>query len=377
MVPAEMAAKQEAFARAAEQAFPGDSFGLVWGRRLAFADQIATYVGDVETARRRVAGLAHEIRAGLAAAGKDGGPADAQMLAGSYKFLSVLKANPDFALLPTDLQRNFDAVLAYFEARQTPEAWSDAAAPAPARAPPASPDLEAARRYILGIAAGLSLNERQTDALLDDFFADNGIKPGSDRAQALRRDLLPRRIAAENEALASVPPALQRRRRILLRLAADFGTTPAAVAAVLERRGVLSPISGLPDAAFELQAGRTLSRDQLEKVVAPYPRDAAGDLMRLVAEQMNTVSGKSAEEIARDGVFIYADFSALSLMRATAGRDPDLRTSQVVFYVTRRDGRWRLDVYRQNRSRRRSDDEYVAALRRWLVAGGIPARDLD
>jgi|GEM_PF-1248372 len=376
-VPAELEAKQAVFARAAEAAFPGDDFGKVWGERLSFVDQASTYLGDVALARERVVGLAHEIRAQIKASGYDGGPTDEQMLAGSYRFLSVLRQSPDFALLPPDLRENFDAVLAYFKERQTPESWTAASAPAPSRAPPAAPDLAAARRYIQGIAAGVSLDERQTDALLGDFFEGRGIPPESERAQALRRALLPRRTAEESAALASLPPELHPHDAALLRLAADFGATPAAIAAVLRRRGVLRRLAELKPADFEKQAAKTLARDELERATAAYPESPAGDLMRQIADTMSSGSGKSVEEVARDGVFVYADFNGNKLIRTRTGRDPDLVSAQVVFYVTRKKKLWHLGVYRQNSTARRPDAEYEAALRKWLTRGGVPERDLD
>lgn len=369
--PALMAAKQKIFETAAAAAFP-DNWGVVWGRRLAFAEQIATYVATPEQARRRVQGLAAEIR------GPNGtSPSDADVLAGTGKFLQVLRDNSQFTLLSSADQAHFLAVLAYFQARPTPELWQDAASPAAARAPPVSPDAAAARRYIRGIAAGIALDDRQTDALLGDYFSDNGIPPGSARAAAVRRELLPARVAAEDGATAALNPGLQRHRAAILHLAAEYGVTPSDVQAALARRGEMAAYAALSPAAFERQADLALRRDALKRAVAGYPAGAAGDLLRRIAETMAVQGGKSVEEVARDGVFVYADFSGLTLTQASVGRDPDVRAAQMVFYVTRRDGRWRFDGYRQNRPQGRADADYVAALERWLVAGGVPARDLQ
>ncbi|HXT00611.1 MAG TPA: hypothetical protein VN915_08055 [Elusimicrobiota bacterium] len=372
--PAEMKARQQAFAFAAAAAFPGEDFGLVWGRRLAFVDQSSTYLGDAEGAKKRVEGLAHEIRAQLESMGKGPGPTDAMILAGTGKFLAVLRQNPDFAVLPADLQKRFEAVDSYFAAKQTPESWSAAAAPVPARAPP---DVAAARDYVRGIAAGIKLDDRQTDALLAQFFEEHGIAPSSERAGAVRREIVPSRIAAEDESLAGLSPSLRSHRGVLLKLAADRKTTPAAIEAVLRRRGVLEALSRLGDAAFELQAEKALHRDELEGAVASYPSGAQGRFMREIAGHMATASGKSIEEVTRDGVFAYVDFAGPAVRRAAAGRDPDVKAYQVVFYVTRRDGRWRIDGYRQNRDTGRGDAELERNLKTWLVNGGVPARDLE
>jgi cell division septation protein DedD len=374
---AEMKARQEAFKSAAVAAFPGEDFGLVWGRRLAFVDQSSTYLGDLSGARRRVEGLAHEIRTQLDAARKGPGPTDAQILAGTGQFLLILRQDSNFAVLPADLQNKFDAVESYFSARQTPEAWAAEAAPAPARAPPAAPDLAAARAYVRSIAGGIKLDERQTGALLEQFFEENGIAPRSLRAEAVRRELVPAKVAAETEAARGISPPLQRRRAVLLMLAAERHTPPAAIEAALARRGVLKVFAGLSDPAFKNQADRALDRDELERAVAGYPDNDQGRFLRDVADGLATPSGKSVEEIARDGVFAYVDFSGAAVRRAAAGRDPDLRSAQVVFYVVRKNGRWRIGGYRQNRATGRKDAELANDLINWLISGGIPKRDLE
>ncbi len=193
----------------------------------------------------------------------------------------------------------------------------------------------------------------------------------------MRRELLPARVASEDAATAPLNPALQRHRAAILQLAAEYGLTPAGVQAALSRRADLTVYAALSPAAFERQADLALRRDALERAVAGYPAGAAGDLMRGVAQTMAVQGGKSVEEVARDGVFVYADFSGLTLVHSSVGRDPDVRSAQMVFYVTRRDGRWRFDGYRQNRPQGRGDEDYIAALKRWLVAGSIPPRDLE
>jgi hypothetical protein len=374
MVPAEMEAKQAAFVKAAHEAFPGEEWGVEWGRRLAFADQTSSYVGSLEDAKKRVEGLAHEIRTSL-----DGkGPSDAQMLAGTAKFLGVLRANPQFSLLPADRRAAFEKVHAYFAERQTPEAWAAEAAPAPARAPPAAPhapDVEGAKRYVRSIAAGLTLDDRQTDALLGQYFEERGIRPGSERAEAVRRELVPGRAAADDRAAAGLSPSLSRRRAVLLAVAADHGTTPAAVEASLKRRGLLEHLAGADDETFRSQAERALQRDELDRAVARYPKNEQGNFLRSVASDMGAPSGKSIEEVTRAGVFAYVDFNGSRVLRATTGRDPDVSSVQMVFYVTRGGGRWKIGGYRQNRATGRSDAELAAALRRWLTDGGIPAQD--
>ncbi|MDE2511933.1 MAG: hypothetical protein KGL74_12495, partial [Elusimicrobia bacterium] len=127
---------------------------------------------------------------------------------------------------------------------------------------------------------------------------------------------------------------------------------------------------------FLTQTERALVRDELETAVAGYPDTPQGDFMRHLAGNMATPSGKSIEETTRSGVFAYVDFNGASVSRASTGRDPDVRSAQAVFYVVRVDGRWKIGGYRQNRRTGRSDDELAGVLRRWLISGGVPARDL-
>ncbi|UPT75302.1 MAG: HD domain-containing protein [Elusimicrobiota bacterium] len=106
MDPVQMKAKQEAFEKAAAAAFPSEpGWALAWGKRLAFSDQVSTYVGSLEQAKKRVRGLALEIRAQVEALGKGPGPSDEAMLAGSFKFLNVLRQSPEFDLLPPSSAR--------------------------------------------------------------------------------------------------------------------------------------------------------------------------------------------------------------------------------------------------------------------------------
>lgn len=378
MDPAKLKEKQDAFAKAAAEAFPGEAdWAVTWGKNLAFADQSSTYVGTLADARKRVAGLAVEIRAQLQSIGKGPGPTDEAMLAGSFKFLSVLKQNPLFALLPPEERKNFDAVLSYFQARQTPEAWQAESAPAPARAPPVNPDLAAARRYIKGIFGGVrEPTEREADSLLGDWLEENGIPKDSPRAAAVRRDLVPGKASAEAGVAAKLDPKLRRHAALLIRVAAENKVTVPFVESVMLKRGLLRNLDAIPDASLEGQIEMALTNDELERAVSKYPDNAQGDLMRGVAGTMATKGGKSVEEVARDGVFLYADFNGSQFLRGYASRDPDIQLHTIAFYVTRKDGKWRVDGYRQKKSSRISDASYIDALKAWLRKGGIPSSDL-
>lgn len=378
MDPVQMKQKQDDFAKAAVAAFPSEpDWAQDWGRRLAFADQSSTYVGSIDDARKRVEGLAVEIRAQLEAIGKGPGPSDAVMLAGSFKFLSVLKQNPLFAALPPAQRRNFDAVLKHFETRQTPESWAPAAVPPPARAPPKAPDLDAARRYIKGIMGGIRApTERETDALLGDWLDENSIPRGSPRAAAVRQALVPGKAAAESGVASKLNPKLRRHAALLIRIAAEHKTTVPYVESVMAKRGLLQILDSVPDDSLENQIDMVLRSDALNRAVAKYPDNAQGELMRGVASALSSKGGKSIEEITRDGVFLYADFRSNSFLRGYASRDPDIQQHTIAFYVTRKDGTWRIDGYRQKANGVASDQSYIDSLKSWLRAGGIPASDL-
>jgi len=366
-----MQAKQDAFAAAAVAAFPNEpEWAMTWGKRLAFADQSSTYVGSLADARKRVEGLAVEIR------GKNAGPSNEVILAGTYKFLTVLKQNPLFALLPGDQRRNFDGVRSYFEARQTPEAWAAASAPVPARAPPVSPDIASARRYIDGIFGGSRApTERETDSLLGDWMEENGISPGTPRADAVRRALAPGKAQAQADAASKLDPRLRRHAALLIKLAAARKTTVAYVESVLVKRGLLAYLRDIPDASLEGQIEMALTNAELERAVASYPDNEQGEIMRSVVGTMGAKGGKSVEEVARDGVFLYADFNGTTYLRGYVSRDPDIQRHTIVFYVTRKGGKWKIDGYRQKASGRSSDQTYIDSLKSWLRAGGIPSAD--
>ncbi|MDD5305113.1 MAG: hypothetical protein PHS14_18600, partial [Elusimicrobia bacterium] len=345
-------------------------WAVSWGKRLAFADQASTYVGTPADARKRVEGLAVEIR------GEGAGPSDAAILAGTYKFLTVLKQNPLFTLLPAEQRQNFDGVRSYFQARQTPEAWAAESAPAPARAPPASPDLSAARRYINAIMGGVRApTEREADSLLGDWLDENGIPRSSPRAAAVRQALVPGKAQTEADVASKLAPILRRHSALLIRLAAHHGVTVPYVESVIVKRGLLQYLGDIPDASLEGQIEMSLANAELERAVFSYPDNEQGELMRAVAGVMGVKGGKSVEEVARDGVFLYADFGAGKFLRGYASRDPDIQLHTIAFYVTRKDGKWRVDGYRQKNSSRMSDASYIEALKAWLRAGGIPSSD--
>lgn len=239
-----------------------------------------------------------------------------------------------------------------------------------------SADVKSAKRYVNGIMAGIKPTERQIDSLLGDWLAENGIKPGSPRALAVRAALVPGKASADAATTERLDRRIRHRAALLLRVAAENGTTAERIEAVLKKREMFLDVLNLRDDLLETQILNALHAEELEKAVAPLPRNEAGELLRQVAQTMRARGGKSVEEIARDGVFVYADIVGAKLARYHVSRDPDGKHQPVVFYVTRDEGRWVLDVYRQNRLTGRADSALTRMLKDFLVEGGVPSDEV-
>lgn len=112
--PDEMREKLSTFERARRAAFGDDPWVAEWGRRLAYWDKIATYLGPLERTRRRVAGLAREFRS-------RGIRPPSGMRAESRRFLLELRIDPLFEYLPAADRARFDAVIADFSSGGGPE----------------------------------------------------------------------------------------------------------------------------------------------------------------------------------------------------------------------------------------------------------------
>ncbi|MBI3565860.1 MAG: HD domain-containing protein [Elusimicrobia bacterium] len=101
--PEERRRKIDAFQRAHRKAFGDDPFIPRWGDRLAYWDQIATYLTPIAQARKRVAGLAREFRSA--------GELKGSMRELSKRFLSGLRRDPLFDYLPPRDRARFDDLL--------------------------------------------------------------------------------------------------------------------------------------------------------------------------------------------------------------------------------------------------------------------------
>jgi hypothetical protein len=256
-----------------------------------------------------------------------------------------------------------------------------AAAPGSAeesRGPPAEEPalIQRARRYIRDIMGTRTPTETETEALLTDFMELRGLAADSAQGRQLRGALLASKLKAESEAVGKLDPRYRRVGPFILAAAEEYGVSPAQAVAAVEKRklgGLLAGASSREQAERILDS--TLARDRFDRFLARYPKSRQGELMREVAGNMLVRSGKSIEEVSRDGVFVYADFAGRSVTSVSSGRDPDPQTPNVLFYVRFEDSKWRIDVYRQNRGRGfsgGSDASYVDAFRQWLMAGGVP-----
>lgn len=106
--PAEMKSKLQAFQEAHRNAFGDDPWIPLWGHRLAFWDQIATYLHTTPMeARKRIAGLGREMRRAHVLAGRP----KAGLKGLSRDFLGRLRRDPLFSYLGAQDQARFDALL--------------------------------------------------------------------------------------------------------------------------------------------------------------------------------------------------------------------------------------------------------------------------
>lgn len=110
-------------ARLSEEFHDGE-FAKLWARRLSFAERVCAFVGDVDYADRQIRGRANER-----------GVRSLELAKGAAAELKALRAEPDFALLPTPLRDNFDVVESHFqEVAAHPERFERSFPPA--RGPP-------------------------------------------------------------------------------------------------------------------------------------------------------------------------------------------------------------------------------------------------
>lgn len=364
--PAGAAQIERQFQADVAAAFPeaGDrQWALLWGPVLRLIDRSVTYTGTVESALLQVKNLAHELRSAAKAAGKPfAHPTDDEMIAGSYAFLSALRQDPNFHYLPQESRKKFDAVLAFFAAR----------------APPALVLGDKAERYISGIMGSRKPTEAETTALLEDFLETQGLKADSEIGRALKERLTPAQAGSE-KSIGEAFPDLKPFSDVVLSVSRDYNVPPLEIQLILKRAGALSLLGGLSKAAVRRLIAQLLERRAIAAAVSEYPLNEQGRFLRAAATDISAPSGKSIEEISRDGVFAYANFNGRALQNVAVSRDPDGKHASLVYYVQFIEGKWKIGVYRQNARpgfRGGPDADFVSALKAWLVAGGIPAKDL-
>ena len=392
------------FFKTSTKAFPAEDkdWAQNWGFVLAFADKSASYVGSVEGAERQWRNMAYEIRKGIeTATGKPAqNPTDDSIRQDSHLFLQSLKSAPSFALLPADLQANLNAVYAHAH-KVALSAGKIIAAQAASRAPPvdasvlerakvtaghlegdkpaaaaAPTDAQRAARYIKSIMGSQKPTLKQAEALMLDWMEQVSIDPESPRGMALKRQLNPAQAKAEETKLSAVDPKFSKYGPLIVRLSEEYGVTTAHTEGLVKKGGFAWLLAGdLPKQQVERALGQMLERAKMDKAVAHYPQNAQGRLMREVVSSLLARSGKSVEEIARGGVFVYTDFNGRNISNITVGRDPDPTFPQMIFYVEYVDAKWKISGYRQNRRAGSSDAELIDNLRRWLVGGGVPEGD--
>ncbi|MEK9144749.1 MAG: hypothetical protein AAB339_03965, partial [Elusimicrobiota bacterium] len=246
----------------------------------------------------------------------------------------------------------------------------------PARSEALDSDAHAALRYIRSIMGSQKPTAAQAKALLSQYLEDRGIDPDSPRGLAIEARILPGQARERSESLSRVDPRFLHFGSLILRLSAEYKTAPERVEALIGKHRLEGLMAGLKDKTQLERALRAiLDREEVERVVARYPRNSQGEFLRSVGDNLLAKSGKSIEEVSRAGVFGYVSFSGRTVTRAGSGRDPDERSPDIVLYIELSGGKWKIGGYRQNRSRGILDAEYVSAFEAWLVSGGIPRSD--
>ncbi|MEK7233206.1 MAG: hypothetical protein AAB268_05285 [Elusimicrobiota bacterium] len=261
--------------------------------------------------------------------------------------------------------------------QEKPGEYSKDTAPIATRASPVDIDLASFQQYIDEIFGGFRTpTEREVDSLIDDWLEGKGIAQDSRRAAAMRKALDPGKAARAEEGVAfELNAALRPHGALLGRIAAEHRVTLPYVESVIIDHGMLKYFGNVPAASLEKQIVKALTNAELDRSVASYPDNAQGALMRAVRVAMGAKSGNSVEEIARAGAFLYADFSGGAFVRGHVGRDPDVQGHTIVFYITRKDGKWLVSGYRQNVKNRAPDLTYINGLKTWLRDGGISSSD--
>lgn len=234
--------------------------------------------------------------------------------------------------------------------------------------------------YVRSISGGLKLRPDQYRGLFDMWLEERNINPNSRIARSVEARFFPKATAAMDARLAKVHPRFKHFARTLVVESEKYGVPVERAQAAIARHGLTGTLVGeRKESVIKRILGDILHREQVEGVVEDYPENRQGRFMRSMAQDILVKSGKSVEEVSRAGAFGYVDFNGGTVSRFSTGRDPDNQSAHVVFYVTLSHGKWDIQGYRQNRVRGHaggSDAQYVEALKKWLISGGIPAEAL-
>lgn len=243
-----------------------------------------------------------------------------------------------------------------------------------------APIVARAKEYITSIMGRRVPTERESEALLEQFLESNNISAESAAAQAVRSGVLPQAAARQNQLSARIDPRISHWSRLLIEIGREHGKTPEYLYSLAARGGQIPVLAGVrsPEVIRNLLS-HLLLKDEIEQTLAAYPRNEQGSFLRDVAGQILTKTGKSIEEISRDGAFGYLNFAGQTVAQARSGRDPDAREPHMLFYIQYIEGKWKFSGYRQNAKagfRGGPDSQYQKILKNWLIAGGVPAQDL-
>lgn len=261
--------------------------------------------------------------------------------------------------------------------QEQPEVESSVRKTESARAPPARDDigraLKKVRKYIVDMAAGIKISDNNRHGLMVMGLEEEGIKLESTVGRAVEAELFPTRAQRGQEARSAIAPEFVNHASLIVELAGKFGLATEEVERIIKEKPILTAL--LATKANARQARRqlvfVLQRDRVESMTSKFPDNAQGRFLQAMGQEILTPGGKSIEEILRAGAFAYVDFAGKSVRTTSVGRDPDVQSSDYVFYILlEADGRWTINGYRKNNERVIGvDQEYVEVLQNWLKAG--------
>lgn len=164
-------------------------------------------------------------------------------------------------------------------------------------------------------------------------------------------------------------------RPLFARVAQETGVSAADLLKWTQEGGQLALMVDRADNdALEHWLYSVVQRKGFEAESRTLPENAQGEFLRSMAQSIMTKSGKSIEEVSREGAFAYVDFWGRNVSEVSTGRDPDAQGRDVTLYVIKRGNAWKIDFYpgggrRHTRAGTPSGQEARKLFIQWLKSG--------